>query len=755
MVFSMPQVSKRSTPIDFAPGIGQAVAERTILRKKPDGSLETWADVAERVSLGNSLLCQEHEDADSERMELRYHMENGSILLSGRHLQHGDITQKGRNQEVFTNCATSCNTFSMFYLLLNGSGVGRCYDDDMMLVDWDNAPNIHCVISHEHPDFDYSAHESVRDGEHKYGRHCDHVYWHKVGDSREGWTKALEIYENMAFEKIHRDSTLILDFSDVRCKGSPIKGMQDRPASGPVPLINSFKKASTIKRSGMPRWKQALYIDHYFAECVLFGGARRSARMSTKTWRDPGVFEFITVKTPIEYRGMTAEQVRNYKKENGPPSAFLWSSNNSVTVDAEFWSLVKIESPQSELERHAHRVFELTCKSSYNDGTGEPGLINVDKFSNNTTGLDKVKKYVKSDKYSPDGETHIYLSKLLKSAKRKRYSMITNPCGEIELFICSGFCVIGDCAPYFAKDLNDAEDAFRTMTRALIRVNSMDSIYSEEVRRTNRIGVGITGIHEYAWKFFGYGFYDLIDEKKSRDFWMSLSRFKRAVRNEAVVYSKKLGINTPMTDTTIKPAGTTSKLHSLTEGWHLPAMEAYLRWVQFNTDSPLVKKYRESGYPILELKTYQNTVVVGFPTKPLLTTLGIGDKLVTATQATPEEQYQWIKLGEKYWIRGVDESGVPLTNDTGNQISYTLKYDPTQVSFDEFKRTVKEWQPLIKCCSVMPTEDTSSYEYLPEESITKAKYEEISARIRDAMPEDVDRVHVDCASGACPTNFVK
>jgi hypothetical protein len=34
--------------------------------------------------------------------------------------------------EVFTNCATAANTFLLFYLLLNGSGVGRAYDDDMI-----------------------------------------------------------------------------------------------------------------------------------------------------------------------------------------------------------------------------------------------------------------------------------------------------------------------------------------------------------------------------------------------------------------------------------------------------------------------------------------------------------------------------------------------------------------------------------------------------------------------------------------------
>jgi hypothetical protein len=55
----------------------------------------------------------------------------------------------------------------------------------------------------------------------------------------------------------------------------------------------------------------------------------------------------------------------------------------------------------------------------------------------------------------------------------------------------------------------------------------MDSLYSREVKRTNRIGVGMTGIHEYAWNAFSYSFHDLIDEKKSLDFWQTIARFKR------------------------------------------------------------------------------------------------------------------------------------------------------------------------------------------------------------------------------------
>lgn len=859
-------------------GMPLAVAERTILRKISDISRETWEDVAKRVALGNALLCPDSADIEKERAALEAAIGKATLLLSGRHLQHGDKDQPKRPQEVFTNCSTAAASFLMFYLLLNGSGVGRSYDNDLMLVDWDNAPNLRCVLSDTHPDFVWSRHESVRDAKHKYGT-GKNVMWHEVEDSREGWAKALELWENLAFEKIHADKLLVLDFSQVRPKGSPIGGMQNRPASGPRELIDAFEKSAKLKGAGLAPWQQTIYVDHYFAECVLVGGARRAARMSTKSWRDKNALDFVTIKRPLEYAGKTGEQIREIQK-GGKPQGFLWSSNNSVTVDAEFWSLINGGKGDADLREHAKRVFHAVCEASYFDGTGEPGLINVDRLTQKDEGYKELLSggYVGSKRFQVNEDTHLYLAKIARKARTKEHAMITNPCvrgdtliqtsqgeqridslvgrevevwngyewskvtpaitgrdqsmvtvtlhdgrsltcthahqwlvseskrvdavsllpgqrvwqplgwasvksvvpagtdaevycfteskrhlgtfngivtgqcGEISLTVVGGFCVIADVVPYHADTLDEAEQVFRTATRALIRVNLMDSIYSKEVKRTNRIGVGITGVHEFAWKFFGLGFRDLIDEEKSREFWLTLARFNRAVREEAESYSKHLGVALPHTMTTIKPAGTTSKLFMLTEGWHLPSMREFLRWVQFRADDPLVKDYQKRGYPVRELKTYSGTTIVGFPTAPAITQIGMGDKLVTAAEATPEEQYRWLMLGEKYWIDGVTTAGKPVADSYGNQISYTMKYDPKTVSFSAFRDMLREYQSRIKCCSVMPQEDSTAYEYQPEQPISSEEYQRLLGAVKQAK-EDVGLEHVSCAGGACPIDF--
>ena len=126
-------------------------------------------------------------------------------------------------------------------------------------------------------------------------------------------------------------------------------------------------------------------------------------------------------------------------------------------------------------------------------------------------------------------------------------------------------------------------------------------------------------------------------------------------------------------------------------------------------------------------------------------------ELVTAGEATPEEQFKWLLLLEKYWIIGIDEAGKAL-EDTGNQVSYTLKYDPNKVKYGEFSEMVAKYQGEIKCCSVMPQQDTTMYEYQPEQSVTISEFMRVLNEIEadEALGEDIDYEHLKCESGACP-----
>jgi hypothetical protein len=771
--------------------MGKAVADRTILRPGED-----WGDVADRVSLGNTLL---HPTGADDLPGFRNHLRNATILMSGRHLQHGDENQPSRNLEVFSNCSTSAASFLLFYLLLNGSGVGRSYDDDMMVVNWDDMPTVRCVLDEAHADYVWGADESLRDAQHKYGQ-GENVHWFDVPDSREGWGMAIERIETMAFQKAFRDDLLVLNFSGVRPKGSPIMGMQGRPSSGPKPMMDALHKIATLKGAGMPRWKQAMYVDHYLAEPVLVGGARRAARMAVKSWRDKSVLGFITVKRPLELDGLDVEGIIARKAEGNLPFPFLWSSNNSIGVDADFWRRLALQPGDqgynSEMTRHARDVHRLASACAYADGTGEPGYLNLDQLTQKDKGQQSLLdgSFVGSKRYQVMDESRILLAAVAKRAASKKYYTIVNPCGEIPLACYGGYCVIADLVPFHAESFEEIIESGGHAARALIRVNLMDNLYGKETARTNRIGVGQTGVHEFAWKFFQVGFRDLVAPDfqeydratchfdpfdlplqiiqhaadhadpgvRAAAFWEFQGYFARQTMRAAFAYADQIGVSRPHTVTTEKPAGTTSKLFGLTEGWHLAAMAWYMRWVQFRSDSPLVGDYKAQGYPTRELQTYQGTTIVGFPTEPTIATLGMGDKLVLAGDATPQEQYDWLKLGEFFWIEGGSVSDYLAGNGPrpgeerhGGQISYTLKYKFEDTSYEQFVETLNANQSAVRACSVMPQTDASSsaYEYLPEEPVTKAQFEAIARSIAGQMEEDIGREHVDCSSGACPIDF--
>ena len=336
------------------PGMGVAVARRTVFRADDD---DCFGRVADRVAAGNmALLGDAPSDLDRlEQARLRNAIATGALLTSGRHLQHGDAGQPARNMEVFTNCATAIASFAKFYLLLNGSGVGRAYDDALMAIDWADAPSLLLYLSPYHPDYPHSAEALCRFGidlgllpwgttpdsadlaivetfiahelVHDPATAPPNAITHRVADSREGWAKAVEVLEAMTFRR-ERTRSLLLDLSDIRPSGSPIRGMQGRPASGPVSLLRAFlnirrqviepsRRRDPTSETLQP-WEQALLIDHHLSVEVQVGGARRAARMATKSWRDPGVLRFIRAKA----------------------AGGLWTANHSVMVDAEFWQRV-------------------------------------------------------------------------------------------------------------------------------------------------------------------------------------------------------------------------------------------------------------------------------------------------------------------------------------------------------------------------------------------------------------------------------
>lgn len=716
-------------------------------RKIGENAYQTYANRAREMAIGNTMLDKSVNSFELEQF-IKYAV-SGVLPMSGRHLQHGDETQPDRRIEVFTNCSTAAFSFLSFYLLLNGSGVGRDYSTESCRVNWDFMPNVRLVLDGgsddtgnvekgAHPDFSSAMSEfiggfdSKREAVHKYSSESEDVRWIEVRDCREGWAEVIATLETAAFHRNHKDSLFIFDFSKVRGQGQPIKGMQNRPAQGPLPLMRAVMKVCTIKGAGMKPWKQALFIDHYLAACVAMGDVRRAARMATKWWRDSDIIEFVDIK-----RG-----------------GFLYSANNSVLVDEEFWQQASKPRPS-----HGRRVFEAIAGAAYYDQTGEPGIINVSLINQNRDGFEDINatNYINSCcDIRLHHKTFSMIDNVLTILKNSKYPFITNPCGEIVLAKFGGYCVIGDIVLKNVKSIEDAKEVAAIAAKALVRTNLMPALYQAEVERTNRIGVGITGIFEYAWQQYKLSFYDLIEaygyffsddykdhskpKPKSFTFWNDITELRNIVMAAATEYSIKCGKKIPHTFTTIKPSGTISKIMSCTEGAHLPPYPYYIRWVIVVKGTDRYNDYISRGYPMKDVShQYTNCAVVGFPTKHPIADIIPADKLVTAYDVTTEDQYKWVMLLDRFWL-----------GPENNQISYTLKYDQDAVSHEQYMEMLLEWQSKVKCCSVMPFTDGSAYAYLPEEKSDKETYDLLMSKITAVKQEEYDENTLMCPGGSCP-----
>lgn len=739
----------------------------------PDGtesvSYQSWAERITEVVMGNFAVDEQMAWTQDELRDSLLLGLGGHMPFAGRHLQHGDLDQPNKHMELFTNCSSCPFTFMLFKLLLDGSGVGSDYSSATRRVNWDNMPDVRLVLSQIHPDYpgNYNefqgSFETLEEARAKYPSESERVRWFDVEDSREGWVKVIETLETAAYQEKHKDKLFIFNFTPVRAAGSPIRGQQNRPASGPLPFMRAVAKVLSIRGAGMAPWKQALYIDHYLAACVALGGVRRAARMATKFWKDNDIFEYIEIKR----------------------DGSLWTSNNSILVDQEFWA--NIHDPR----QHAYRVFHAACGAGYYDRTGEPGFINYDKLTRNDEGRELItgenylnQHYGKLDLHP---KTIEMCSKILEVIKKLPYSYIVNPCGEIVLSLTGAYCTIADGnAAYATKE--QLIRACELSAHALIRANLMNSMFSSEVKRTNRIGVGLIGIFEFAWREFQCNFFDIISiyelvvehgpelvynvgprgsvghhtpklteqQMRAVNFWKYIDQLRQRTELAAIDMSKRLGVAIPHTFTTIKPAGTTSKVLNCTEGANLPAYAHYLRWVQYENETapgvtnPALTEAFLAGYPVEDVShKYPGKSVVGFPTKQPIVDLIGPENVVTADQVSVEQHYQWLELLEAFWL-GYNEDG----SSHNNQISYTLKFRMSEMSYDEFRAKIAHHQSRIRCCAFMDQEEIAEmkekYGYVPEQPISHEEYLKLTSHIHKLKEEAYDNDALACAGGICP-----
>jgi ribonucleoside-triphosphate reductase (formate) len=767
---------KPDDPFIVPDGLARSIFEDKYARKL-NTRYETWEERVRQVVVGNfSLLPVEafNGDKQQEFVDATRLSVEGVMAYSGRHLQHGDSQQVYKLMDLFSNCATSPFSFLTLWKSLCGKGVSSDYSSHVRPVNWDNMPNFRLVLnggSDDSGDVSKGAHpdylgalvefqggfESLREAEHKYPSTSEWVRWFRVEDSREGWAQILCALETAAYHEKHKDKLFIFDLSDIRAAGEPIRGHQNRPASGPIPLMRALLKIGTVKGAFMLPWRQAMYVDDYASTCVSIGGVRRNARAAVMYWKDKNIFEFIEIK-----RG-----------------GHLRMANNSILVDKEFWEQRK--DPRT----HAHRVYQAAMAAAYYDNTGEPGFANVHNMKQNRANLESIdaETYLNLDDsgLKIHERTYDLIDKVLNAIRNGPYICIPNPCFEACLNSMGDDCLVGDVNLGRARTLNDANRAAYLMGGALVRVSSlMPAICQAERIRTNRVGVSAIGIFEFFWNHFRLRFDDLISvydsmfnnaEPDNRQVtvyqaWRQLAAVSHAAQAGATNEAVGLQVEIPDTMMLLKPGGTVAKVFRMTESANLPSRKYYLRFIQLPKDTvinhetvpnPRVEHFRMRGYPVQDIShKYPGYVVVGFPTcMPYVSMLeDAGFTAITANNVSVEDHYKWLRLLEYFWL------GDDANANRGAQVSYTLKYNPRKIGFDEFMKVIADNQPNIRCCTFATCSDDDevfaetkelidNYGWVPEYPLSREEYLAYTARIAIAEKELYDEASLNCETGFC------
>lgn len=313
-------------------------------------------------------------------------------------------------------CSTAVTSFLRFHRLLGGSGVARLYDDGIMVVNWDYVPEIVPVLDRKHPDFDRAVYP---DGTPVMERHTarrvfgDKAHWFSVSDGRQGWARAVELVERMAYERACRGDYLVLDFSGVRPRADPLGEVPEPPACGPVPFMRAFMEIHAVKGTGMEPWEQTLRVDHALAACAALDGAGGAPPVALKSYDEPGILDFIEIHRQLR---------------TGTPS---------VAVGGDFWREA-LDHPKG----YEREVLSAVLRARSGPRSFEPDFVTLETPGRKRAGAAKHVGTAFSTGSGSDGEYEVdertrsgLLAHTRRAARRLRYEVLIDPSGEMVLFV--------------------------------------------------------------------------------------------------------------------------------------------------------------------------------------------------------------------------------------------------------------------------------------------------------------------------------
>lgn len=435
----------------------------------------------------------------------------------------------------FTDIVTFRDLVDVFYLLMVGSGVGIRIDKKKI----QQFPVSRKLKMESQYDGLLRMVTLKEDMEHtRLERDTKNpkVITIRIGDSKEGWCEALELYFQLVTEEEYKDlETVKLDYSYVRPEGERLKRFGGR-ASGHKSIKRMFEKIHRViteRPDGRMKTIDILDIATIISENVVSGGVRRSAMMVICDEDDE---EVINAKKNI------------YKVVDGN-----WIEDTNISH--------RKMSNNSVLYTHRPSVDKIRDIINSIKINGEPGFINASE-----------------------------------AGRRKDTFRGCNPCGEILLQSKQCCNLTTNNLKAFVNeeglDREELKDILRLSTRTAIRMTLVEvelPDWNKIMQEDRIIGISLTGIMDMVNKV-----------KMSYDELAQLFReLRETVHEEGKRYCAELGIEAPKLMTTIKPEGSLSTLPCVSSGIHYSHSNYYVRRVRISVTDPLYQMIEMLGcYPI-------------------------------------------------------------------------------------------------------------------------------------------------------------
>lgn len=735
------------------------VWKETVKRAVEFNVMQEW-EHCERI--GMPITKQRKERMQEEAVEFFESMYGLNQFLSGRTMWAGDYENKNIQKFAMANfnCAyTKINKWEdlddLFYALLVGTGVGfGCRINDAKLLLPVRTSGYKVVFD----PYKYLGHPGLRDTS-SLEKFTDAVVI-TVGDSKEGWVKALSLFLQAIVQPEFKSiKTIRLNFNYVRPQGTPLKTFGGT-ASGPEPLQEMFEGIYRVLTNkldpdnleplemvdseyGKARPVHIMDIANLIGYNVVVGGVRRTAEIFLL---DPNDYESVFAKfglnglwTPEHYEKFCQIEKAILAAETPYPKNRFQQIHSDFKTKGFYEGTGLHHRRMSNnsvafIDKPTREYVMLLCDMMQLEG--EPGMINLYEAARRVLKAQGIKR--------PDHESIIAIAQ----------EIGLNPCAEIILFS-KGLCnlttinvknfvheVKSHKGSRYVLDREGLIKAQKLSARAGLRMTLIQLELPEwhKIQSMARLtGCSLTGYQD-AMEMLGWS-------QSEQD---ELLDAMRKVGHDAVAqYADELRIPVPLFVTAIKPEGTLSQVAGgVSPGLHFSHAPYHIRRIRINSKDPLALAVRDSGWTInpevgtqgadyYEQIKNARTWVIDFP-------------VATGSNRTKEdvsalEQFEIYRHFQRYY--------------TDMNTSNTITVKPHEWN-ELFEKIFHNWDEYVGVSFLAL--DGGTYQLAPYETITEEEFEYMSsihkplrldllaAYDSDLYSDQLDEVMEGCENGACP-----